>query len=512
MSRSHRFVSGLVLTYGYQAILLITGIWLTPFYLGRIGQHDYGLWLVGTQLLTYLTLTDFGVVALLPQETAYATGRAGGFQRAFDLPDIVAQTVRIVLCQLPIVIAIASVMWFTIPAQWRDLRGPLAVILIAFIIGFPLRILPALLEGLQDLAFVNAMKIVVWLITTVSTVLMVLAGWSLFALAVGWLISQVISAPVCLYRLMRRFPGVLPSSLPPLVWNSVREHLGKGFWVSVNQVASMLVGNTDLLIIGRFVGPAAVVPYSCTGKLAGVLGNQATMLMHTAAPALCELKTGESRGRVFQALAALNQGMLAFGGFVFCVVVVINHWFVNWWVTAREYGGLSLTLAILITMLVRHWTTTTAYTVFCFGHVRRISLTNLADGVVSAVACLVAVAVWGIVGAPIGSIAGACLVSLPMNLTAIARDTDSTPLRLSMAMVGGWLWRFIVLGAASAWVAMHWSPRNVFEAAAAAGAVAAIYSMIMLPNLMKSPLGNYVRSISAYFRTRWVGVEARTSA
>src|SRR5271169_6502072 len=77
-SRSRRFLGGLIMTYGYQAIVLFVGLWLTPFYLRRIGQHGYGLWLVGTQLLTYLSLTDFGVVELLPQEVAYSTGRAGG--------------------------------------------------------------------------------------------------------------------------------------------------------------------------------------------------------------------------------------------------------------------------------------------------------------------------------------------------------------------------------------------------------------------------------------------------
>src|ERR1700678_6822 len=106
-SRTHRFLGGLVMTYGYQGLLVLAGFWLMPFYLGHIGQHDYGLWLVATQLLTYLTLTDLGVVSLLPLETAYATGRAGGSAQAEDLPEIVGRSARIVLFQLPIVVLLA---------------------------------------------------------------------------------------------------------------------------------------------------------------------------------------------------------------------------------------------------------------------------------------------------------------------------------------------------------------------------------------------------------------------
>src|SRR5579863_7734414 len=100
MSRSRRFLGGLIPTYAYQAILMLTGLWLTPFFLGRLGQHDFGLWIVGTQILLYLTLSDFGVVALLPIEVAASTGRGGGADKAPDLSRIVGQTFRLVLYQL----------------------------------------------------------------------------------------------------------------------------------------------------------------------------------------------------------------------------------------------------------------------------------------------------------------------------------------------------------------------------------------------------------------------------
>lgn len=504
------------MTYGYQGLLMLVGFWLMPFYLGRIGQHDYGLWLVGTQLLAYLSLTDFGVVALLPLETAYATGRAGSVGKAIDLPQIIGQTARIVLYQLPIVIALAVAMWLLIPTGWRDLRGPLAVAMVAFVVGFPLRILPALLQGLQDLAFANGLQTAVWILSTVATVLMVLAGWKLYALALGWLFSQLAMTPLLVYRLRTRFPGVMPRRLPPMVWSALRSQLGKGFWVSVGQVAQLLMTNSDNLIIGRMLSPAAVVPYSFTGKLPGVLGNQASMLMHTAAPALCELKTAESRQRVFQAIGALNQAMLTFSGLVFCVVVVINHWFVDWWVAARQYGeqygGIWLTLAILMSMVIRHWATTCAYTVFCFNYQRRISLTNLADGIVTAGACLAGIALWGVIGAPIGSMIGACLVSLPFNLQVIARDAGKTVPQLVAGMLGGWFWRFALLITAAIWVAMHWSPNSLVEAGAAAAAVVAIYCLVMLPNLLRAPMGVYLRPLASAFHEKFVALQVKLSS
>jgi O-antigen/teichoic acid export membrane protein len=345
---------------------------------------------------------------------------------------------------------------------------------------------------------------------------MILAGWKLYALALGWLITQVAMTPLFAYRLWTRFPGVWPRKLPHLPWRAAGTHLGKGFWVSVGQVAQLLTSNTDGLIIGRVLSPAAVVPYSFTGKLPGVLGNQASMLMHTAAPALCELRTGESRPRVFQALSALNQAMLTFSGLVFCVVVVINHWFVDWWVTARrygeQYGGMWLTLAILACMVIRHWTTTTAYTVFCFDHQRRISLTNLCDGLVTAGACLAGTLLWGVIGAPIGSIIGACVVSLPMNLYMIAKDTGTTSTQLVRGLMGGWFWRFALLVTGAVAVSLRWSPKSLTEAVAAVAAVTIVYCLVMLPNLLRAPLGIYIRPIMASFHAKFTALQIRFSS
>ena len=86
MSRSQRFFNGIAFAYSYQAVVMLAGLWLTPFLLHHLGKHDYGLWLMGLQILSYLLLTDLGIVVLLPRAVAYATGRAGGVKEATDLP------------------------------------------------------------------------------------------------------------------------------------------------------------------------------------------------------------------------------------------------------------------------------------------------------------------------------------------------------------------------------------------------------------------------------------------
>ena len=93
----------------------------------------------------------------------------------------------------------------------------------------------------------------------------------------------------------------------------------------MSQVAQVLLNGTDLLVIGALLGPAAVVPYACTGKLVTLLANQPQLFMQTALPALSELRTSAPRARLFQVSTSMSQLLLLCSGAIACVVLTVNE-------------------------------------------------------------------------------------------------------------------------------------------------------------------------------------------
>ena len=495
MSRTRRFLGGLGFGLFNQVLVMVVGLWLTPFLLGRVGRNDYGLWLLATQVMSYLMLLDLGVVGLLPRETAYATGRAGGVAAAsVELPAMVGHTFKVILCQLPVVAAAAFVAWcFLLPPEWDALRAPLGMVIAAFVCLFPLRMLLALLQGLQDMAFLGAVQVGAWVLGNALMVGMVLAGFGLHALALGWIANQVVTFGLCGLRLWLTFRFVLPSRLPPLQWPTVRAWLSRGAWVSVAQVAQILVSGTDLLIIGKLLGPAAVVPYACTGKLVTVLANQPALFMASAQPALSELKAsaGHERARLFTVTSVLTTLTLLASGAIATVVLATNRGFVGWWVGPELFAGLPLTALLLASMLLRHWNHAAVYSIFCFGYERRISLTTLLDGAVTV--ALTALLVWklGVEGAPIASILGVCLVSLPGNLSALAEEAGVSTRRLSLEL-WPWFWRFALLSAVAVGVALTSVPQGFVALAVSAVLAGVVYGLALLPLALRPPLWDYL--------------------
>ena len=492
MTRTRRFIGGLTLGYANQAMVTLVGLWLTAFLLRTLGNRDYGLWLVATQMLGYLMLSDLGVVALLPRETAYATGRAGGSYNTPELPVLVGQTARLVVWQLPFVAVAAVLVWLFIPKEWLPLRGPLALVFIVFVATSPARVLSGLLLGLQDLTFLGTAQIGIWLAGTATTLLLALGGYGLYALIMGWVVTQFLSAALWWRRLRTRFPSVLPAGIPQITWAQARSFLSKCVWVSVAQIATVLLDGSDVLIIGTVLGPAAAVPYYCTEKLVAVLGNQPQVMMQSASPALSELRTGEARERLLRVCTALTEAMLMVSGAVACVVIAVNQGFVRWWVGAGQYGGLTLTVVLVAMMLLRHWNTTAIYAIFAFGHQRRLSITSILDGLLTVSAAIALIPQVGVIGAPLASIVGVVVVSLPANLTALARDTGETALRLT-GRLRFWFWRFLVVMAVAWAVSPLVAPGKLFGLVAATLGIAGLYAALMIPLALRDPLGVYVR-------------------
>jgi O-antigen/teichoic acid export membrane protein len=485
-SRLRRFVTGLGIGYVHTIATVVVGLWLTPFLLRNLGAHDYGLWLLGGQVLVYLALLDLGVVALVPREIAGAVGTADdvyGKQRR-----LIGETVRLIVWQMPLVVLAAAIAVLLLPAEWAALRWPMCIVVVTFVVTFPCRLFGAILQGLQDLAFLGASQVTAWIAGTAVVVIAIAMNAGLYSLAWGWVGTQMVGAIMNWSRLRATFPEVVPSSIPSLGVATVARYLKRSGWVSVSQLAQVLLAGTDLVVVGKLLGPEAVVPYACTAKLPTLLANQPQMFMQMALPALSELRTTASREHLFQVARSMAQVMLLLSGGIVTVVLAVNASFVSWWVGEMSFGGLGLTSLILLTMLVRHANATLNYTLFCFGHERRIALTTVSDGLLGLALMVPLVSSFGLYGAVIGSLASVCLVSLPANLLALGREEGRSPFAF-FRVLGPWSIRFVPIVGAVSLLPFVWTSRGPWSFAPLALGVGILYAIVMLPAAQAPPLG-----------------------
>jgi O-antigen/teichoic acid export membrane protein len=212
------------------------------------------------------------------------------------------------------------------------------------------------------------------------------------------------------------------------------------------------------------------------------------MFMQMALPALSELRTAASREHLFDVARSMAQVMLLLSGAIVTVVLAVNAPFVVWWVGDARFAGMGLTALLLLSMLMRHMNSTLVYTLFCFGHERRLAVTSVADGVVGLIVMLILVPLLGLYGAVLGSLTSLALVSLPANLRALAREEGGSPVTF-LEPLRPWLVRFVPTVMAIAALTFVWRPSGLWAFAPLALAVSALYAVVMVPVMTTPPLG-----------------------
>jgi hypothetical protein len=175
-------------------------------------------------------------------------------------------------------------------------------------------------------------------------------------------------------------------------------------------------------------------------------------------------------------------------------VLAVNAGFVRWWVGPEQFGGLALTLLLLAAMIIRHFNTTNIYALFCFGHERRLALTGLADGVVTLIISTLLVRAFGLLGAPLGAIAGVILVSAPLNLAELSRETGVSRGRI-VSTLAPWAWRFAVVAAVAGLTGAWIQPASFVFLAILGAAAGLFYALAVVAPLLRSPAGAYLRPL-----------------
>jgi O-antigen/teichoic acid export membrane protein len=510
MNRTKKFVDGVVLSYGYQALVMLVGLWLTPFLLHRLGQHDFGVWLVGLQALTYLALLDIGVIGLLPREVAFVSGRIHlGAEPPKALRTLLEENVVVVLWQTPILWVAMGIAWLALLHRGADLKWVSLIIFATYGIQFPLRIFFAALEGLQDFAFIGYLQMAAWCIGVIVNVTSVYKGYGLYGLAFGWSMTQAIIAFGSIGRVYFRYFEFAPRTLRWLPVARIWKYLQAGFWVSLSQVSQMLVKGADVVLLASLRGPSAVVPYACSTKLQSVLANQPQLILQAAQPGLTQLRATAEREHVGRVIGTLAQAMLMVSGAAAAVILAVNKGFVQKWVGPDQFLGFWFTVWIVVGMLLRHLNGTTVYSLFCFGKERFISIVALCDSVCFAVLTYFFVRLFGTIGIPLASIASVSLVSLPWTLREL-KGVTGLSVWAQLTPVREWFLPFSVVGVAVGIGVQFFNPSSYYACAIVVTLVVAIYFAVEYPVIRRSLWGNRLRdvgrqmtaSMNAFFRPR----------
>ncbi len=246
-----------------------------PLTVGYLGKEQYGLWMAIGSLLTWATLADFGMARGLQNHLSEAYGREDHEQAgrlmstAFFALLFLAILLGILFIPALYLVPWASILHITEPALLAELRPALGAVMAVFLLQFPLSVVGQAYAAYQR-GHVGNLFGIASSVLSLALLLVVIherLGLPWLILASGGLGVGVTLAS--LTYLVREMPFLRPRLA--LVTRAAMAGLVRvSTPMLIFELGSLLINESQLLLIARLIGVAAVTDYSIFLKVFSV--------------------------------------------------------------------------------------------------------------------------------------------------------------------------------------------------------------------------------------------------
>jgi O-antigen/teichoic acid export membrane protein len=390
----------------------------TPYIVDRLGAGNYGIYVLVSVVLGYLSFLDLGLGAALTKYVAehHAAGRLNHVER---LVRTALACYLVVGIAGGIVIALGGVLLVEYvltlgPADAKVARDAFLIAAVGFAVNLPGQTFYAVPAGLQRFDVVVARSILLGSATVGAAVLVLALGYGLVAVLLATLVLTFATALVFFVRTRRLLPEI--SFRPGFYRPEFRELTGFGVLKSAQRISTQLVFQLDRFVIAAFQPIAAVayyaVPLSLTQRSLKLVGNVG-MAVFPAASALAgrqdtrRIEELYVRAMKLAVLIALPSSAILF---------VYAHEIMRYWLNADfEARSSSVLMILAVANLLFALTTVPAVTLDGAGGIKASTTFGVVAATVNLGLMLVLVPTIGFEGAAWAVLANA-LISVPLLL------------------------------------------------------------------------------------------------
>ena len=332
----------------------VIGFFLIRFFLGRLGEARYGVWVLIGSLFRYRGILSMGLNSAINRHIPVCLARDDreGVGKVISTALFFFSVLAVLVALLSLLLYAKVGDWFAVEPDLVETAGKLVLVTgLCFAISSPFQLTSAVLSGLQRYDIISVSALAVLVARTVLVVVLLLRGYGLLTMGVVFGISEI-GARALQYSFVRRLLPGLSLSLRHIDVRLLREMLFYGLNTFMYAMGGLVIYKASDLIIGIFLGTAQISRFAVA--TAGVLLLSQFLQAFTAAvkPAVSDLDARDEQSRVRE-IAFLTQKysllLIVPAGYF---LVVLGREFLTVWVGSKfqdpaVVGSLAVVLAIL---------------------------------------------------------------------------------------------------------------------------------------------------------------------
>jgi O-antigen/teichoic acid export membrane protein len=273
--------------YLYLVVAAVATLVMTSATLYALGATGFGVWALITAVAAYIAVTDFGFTAAVPKfvgelRALHDHAAIGTF---LGTVAVMYSAVLLLSVCLGAVVGIALPHLLQLPVGHTEFLASLVLMGGATGLTLVMGAVLGVMHAWQRLPAANLIRAAYWILLCASTVVAALLHGGLIAFAGAYTASAALACAAACVTLRRLLPHVR-AGRPS--WEMARRTSSYGGFMFLVGLGTVVVFQTDNVVIGVGLGFAAVAPYAAATRLTRAL----TQFLHKIADAFFPFYAG----------------------------------------------------------------------------------------------------------------------------------------------------------------------------------------------------------------------------
>ena len=385
---------------------LLIGIFMLPFNVAHLGQSAYGLWVLVASVTVYFSMFDLGYgVAQVRFAAKYrAQGDVNALNEIASTMFCMFSGIGLLAFLIATTIALNLQNVFRLtPEQVRIGQIVLLFISAYVALGFPVSVFGGIVNGFQRQYLNGAVAFVTAIVVAVVNAIVLLAGYGLPELVAATTGVRILSYVAYALNAYRVFPEL---RLRPRFFKRerLREVTGFSIYILVIDLANKLNYSTDTIVIGAFMGTAAVAVWAVAQRLIEIVQRITDQLNSVLFPVVVDTSTVERVDKLQKILIQGSRLSLAMVVPLATVLGLTARPLVMAWVGPNFAGSINVIYILSIVVAFRVGNATSTVILKGSGLHKVLAISNLSMALSNLVLSVLLVRWYGLIGVAIGTL------------------------------------------------------------------------------------------------------------
>jgi O-antigen/teichoic acid export membrane protein len=501
---ARRLISGTAVKYVLLVINIVTGIFLLPFTIGHLGKELYGLWMVVASMTAYFQLLDLGFGHSLVRHIAEADA-----QRDERRINELASTFVVIFASLGalVLLGTAALAMLVLPrypnirADHLTIAQPVMLILGArMALSLPMSVFGAVSTSRQAFTRNGLTAIGVTLLQTAATVLILRNGYGLVPLVAATSGIAILSYAVYAQTAYRVLPSLRIRPLRHFRRDRFGELARFSIYVFMIDIAIQVGFNLDHLVVGAYLGTAAVAVYAVSFRLADYQRQLCNQFNGLLFPVLVRFGAAGQADSLRDTVTESTRLAFALVAGVTATLLVVGGPLITAWVGPGFEDGVWPLYALAVAGVVLVSQQPLDSMLMGTGRHRLVAAACLTEAAANLVVSVILVRRFGLLGVALGTMIPVLAVNLAWLMPAGCRALGvSYPRFLADVTRPAWI-PLAVTMAAGVVVRDQWAATGLAAVGLQAVVLGVVYTLTFFAALPRSLRARYTAALSQIVR------------